>query len=183
MSDQFPITVFACPPHCSAGGSISDGGHKFDAEVEFCVCPTCGRDGLYGQRPITTDPPTPPPSPDDQPDPPTCPSCEVRTQPTGGSLVCTTCGLTYMDWVLMQPTPPCDHRMVRGRFSTRVVVCEYCREGANYLFGSPGSKDAVALGCRCPQIDDHYGRGYREWVIDRRCKLHTPADELELEVE
>lgn len=43
----------------------------------------------------------------------------------------------------------------------------------------PGSFDAIANGCLCPQIDNHYGQGYRtnigarpQYVINTECPLH-----------
>ena len=43
----------------------------------------------------------------------------------------------------------------------------------------PGSKEAVELGCKCPVIDNHYGRGIGEingrmmYVISGDCPLHS----------
>jgi hypothetical protein len=42
----------------------------------------------------------------------------------------------------------------------------------------PGSPLAVRLGCLCPQIDNHYGRGNqgngrrKGWIISGFCKMH-----------
>ena len=46
---------------------------------------------------------------------------------------------------------------------------------------SPGSNEALALGCRCPVIDNHHGRGF--YLFDKPdvtyfyytegCPLHT----------
>jgi len=40
----------------------------------------------------------------------------------------------------------------------------------------PGSKEAVASGCKCPVIDNHYGRGIRDdgkqYIISGLCPLH-----------
>lgn len=47
---------------------------------------------------------------------------------------------------------------------------------------NPGSKEAVSQGCRCPRVDNHYGRGYMGgikdgngmtlYAIHEGCKLH-----------
>lgn len=44
---------------------------------------------------------------------------------------------------------------------------------------NPGSDEAVALGCKCPRMDNCYGRGYRTlangdpvFVTMSECKLH-----------
>lgn len=56
----------------------------------------------------------------------------------------------------------------------------------------PGSEDAVVLGCRCPRIDNGYGRGYMGgfakdddgnvlYVIADACPLHAHVEEDEEE--
>jgi hypothetical protein len=46
----------------------------------------------------------------------------------------------------------------------------------------PGSKEAQVQGCKCPVIDNHYGKGIGNglYYINERCALHThmlhPAD-------
>lgn len=41
---------------------------------------------------------------------------------------------------------------------------------------NPGSDEAIAMGCTCPVIDNHYGRGYRGtegvFVYMETCPLH-----------
>ncbi len=41
----------------------------------------------------------------------------------------------------------------------------------------PGSKEAVDLGCTCPVMDNHYGRGYQGvegiYVYNQDCNLHS----------
>lgn len=44
---------------------------------------------------------------------------------------------------------------------------------------NPGSDEAVALGCKCPRMDNCYGRGYRTfehgkvaYVIVGNCEMH-----------
>ena len=43
---------------------------------------------------------------------------------------------------------------------------------------NPGSNEAVALGCRCPVIDNHYGKGVPSsedepyFWINEDCELH-----------
>lgn len=42
---------------------------------------------------------------------------------------------------------------------------------------SPGSEAAVAMGCTCPIIDNHYGRGVGNggfWITEN-CPVHAPA--------
>lgn len=48
----------------------------------------------------------------------------------------------------------------------------------------PGSYDAQALGCKCPVLDNHYGRGYwgdgkkYGWVHREDCPIHgEPSSE------
>ncbi len=45
----------------------------------------------------------------------------------------------------------------------------------------PGSKEAVDLGCVCPVMDNHYGKGFpyggqKEpcFYVSENCKLHNP---------
>ena len=42
---------------------------------------------------------------------------------------------------------------------------------------NPGSKEAEALGCICPVVDNNYGRGHHgvegEFVINLTCKVHN----------
>ena len=44
----------------------------------------------------------------------------------------------------------------------------------------PGSREAVALGCRCPVFDSHFGRGYDGerfgWVFNAECDVHAGTD-------
>jgi hypothetical protein len=44
---------------------------------------------------------------------------------------------------------------------------------------NPGSEEAVAAGCTCPVIDNHYGRGARgvagEFYFDLSCPVHREA--------
>lgn len=50
---------------------------------------------------------------------------------------------------------------------------------------NPGSREAIALGCRCPQIDNAHGRGYLSGVKDETgttlfvyredCPVHRPS--------
>jgi hypothetical protein len=95
--------------------------------------------------------------------------------------------MTAMDWTLTRPQSLCEHKLVRSSRNSSIVTCSECGEGTHYLFGFPGSKDAIALGCKCPEIDNHYGRGRGGegskygWFTSTRCRLHTPADELEVE--
>ena len=45
---------------------------------------------------------------------------------------------------------------------------------------NPGSQEAVEAGCRCPRIDNHYGKGYHgmsgSYVISERCPIHSLND-------
>jgi hypothetical protein len=45
----------------------------------------------------------------------------------------------------------------------------------------PGSEEALALGCLCPIIDNHWGRGincnYEMFVITAECPIHNPKEE------
>lgn len=51
----------------------------------------------------------------------------------------------------------------------------------------PGSPDALAQGCRCPIIDNHYGAGFGEhpesglpmYVFNADCPMHGGGDWLE----
>lgn len=40
----------------------------------------------------------------------------------------------------------------------------------------PGSKEAIAAGCKCPVMDNSYGKGYMGipgiYVYSANCKLH-----------
>jgi hypothetical protein len=42
---------------------------------------------------------------------------------------------------------------------------------------NPGSEEARALGCKCPVIDNHYGKGYRGlegvFVYNEDCNVHA----------
>ena len=47
---------------------------------------------------------------------------------------------------------------------------------------NPGSEEASDLGCKCPTMDNNYGRGYRQFgdkslepqfVIAEGCPVHT----------
>lgn len=42
---------------------------------------------------------------------------------------------------------------------------------------NPGSTEAVQDGCRCPAIDNHYGRGIRDdgvqFVFSSECPMHS----------
>lgn len=44
----------------------------------------------------------------------------------------------------------------------------------------PGTKDATNLGCKCPVIDNHHGKGWGGdghrygWCVDGECELHRP---------
>lgn len=49
---------------------------------------------------------------------------------------------------------------------------------------NPGTKEAVEAGCKCPVIDNHYGRGYcgvaGEFVYNMDCPIHAmKAEELQ----
>lgn len=55
---------------------------------------------------------------------------------------------------------------------------------------NPGSDEAVELGCKCPRMDNCYGKGYRivdnqlqfahpQFVISGDCELHWTLDETE----
>lgn len=39
---------------------------------------------------------------------------------------------------------------------------------------NPGSTEAREAGCRCPVIDNHYGRGDGPWWINEHCPIHNP---------
>lgn len=43
---------------------------------------------------------------------------------------------------------------------------------------NPGSPEAIAEGCKCPQMDNSYGRGYHGqpglFVYTHGCQLHWP---------
>jgi len=49
----------------------------------------------------------------------------------------------------------------------------------------PGSDEAVRLGCLCPVMDNHYGRGYVQiagessYVFNENCPLHGLAISIE----
>jgi hypothetical protein len=173
------ITYFICPPTCDAGGRPEDGDHIFDTTIVFFACADCGQQWAkpLGYRPDHSES--------------SCRTYAIRE--SGWSETCSRCGLSHMDWTLMRPVPPCDHTLVRNRRVPEIVSCSKCCEGTAYLFGHPGSDDAVKLGCRCPIIDNCHGlgrpapsefdSGRRIWMTSRACRLHTPADELELETE
>lgn len=42
---------------------------------------------------------------------------------------------------------------------------------------NPGSQEAIDLGCKCPVIDNHYGKGYdgqgKAFWYSELCELHT----------
>ena len=55
---------------------------------------------------------------------------------------------------------------------------------------NPGSKEAIAAGCTCPVIDNHYGRGYRgidgSFIYTVGCPVHVsnfPGHDLSGKVE
>lgn len=40
---------------------------------------------------------------------------------------------------------------------------------------NPGSDEAVEQGCKCPRMDNSYGKGYMmtdNFIISEECKLH-----------
>jgi hypothetical protein len=45
---------------------------------------------------------------------------------------------------------------------------------------NPGTSEAIALGCECPVVDNHHGRGYRGdaatygFIKNTNCKVHPP---------
>jgi hypothetical protein len=45
---------------------------------------------------------------------------------------------------------------------------------------SPGSKEAILLGCVCPVMDNEYGKGYMgiadTFVINSSCKIHNEKE-------
>ena len=45
---------------------------------------------------------------------------------------------------------------------------------------APGSPGAAEKGCTCPQIDNHYGKGYHGqpgvFMMAGECPLHGPGD-------
>jgi hypothetical protein len=52
------------------------------------------------------------------------------------------------------------------------------REGG--VMDNPGSNEAIAQGCTCPRIDNHYGAGFPYgdqtcWYISEGCPLHAPT--------
>lgn len=51
---------------------------------------------------------------------------------------------------------------------------------------NPGSRAAIELGCTCPMMDNHYGRGYHgiagEFVYTFGCPIHCPGDDVEFSV-
>ena len=42
---------------------------------------------------------------------------------------------------------------------------------------NPGTKEAITLGCKCPVIDNHYGKGWdgqgKEFIYNMECEIHT----------
>lgn len=50
-----------------------------------------------------------------------------------------------------------------------------------WVNGAPGSDEALRKGCRCPVLDNAYGRGVmgagRDWYISGDCPLHARAAE------
>lgn len=51
------------------------------------------------------------------------------------------------------------------------------------IIPNPGTKEAIEAGCKCPVIDNNYGKGYYgvagEFAYNMDCKLHTmPMSEL-----
>lgn len=48
---------------------------------------------------------------------------------------------------------------------------------------SPGSDEALALGCRCPVLDNSYGKGYlcsgNVFVMSNDCPLHGSKHSVE----
>ncbi len=96
------------------------------------------------------------------------------------------CGVTHMDWTLMRPAPACDHHLVRSTRAPDCVVCSECGEGTSYLYGKPGTPEALALGCLCPKWQMPGGAYIcgpdaprRKYPTSSACALHTPADELQ----
>lgn len=52
---------------------------------------------------------------------------------------------------------------------------------------SPGTEEAQRLGCICPVIDNHYGKGipYPEgpmFIINGGCPLHDPNEQITPEI-
>ena len=49
---------------------------------------------------------------------------------------------------------------------------------------NPGSDEALEAGCRCPVMDNHYGRGYGgdsdTFVISFDCPIHANFEEKPL---
>lgn len=52
----------------------------------------------------------------------------------------------------------------------------------HYNLPNPGSEEAQALGCTCPVISNHYGRGFRQgdgsrgfWMVED-CPVHGLKD-------
>lgn len=43
---------------------------------------------------------------------------------------------------------------------------------------NPGSVEALALGCRCPVMDNNHGKWphWRGWLINPACPVHMPND-------
>lgn len=41
---------------------------------------------------------------------------------------------------------------------------------------NPGSDEALRMGCTCPQIDNHYGKGHQEdpgrFMVNGHCPVH-----------
>ena len=46
---------------------------------------------------------------------------------------------------------------------------------------NPVSKEAIEVGCSCPVIDNHYGKGYQgrdgEYCYNMACPVHTMSTE------
>lgn len=88
------ITFFTCPQRCDAGGRELEGGHIFDADRDFIHCGECGADytidagSFHDSRQLRSVP---------------CAKCGFVGQLAsyGGSMFCR-CGLSAMDWCLME---------------------------------------------------------------------------------
>jgi hypothetical protein len=80
------ISAFTCPPRCGAGGPAADDGHLFNKSMDFYECLECGEFFAVPER--------------EKPKHPYCEPKAIRM--TGGSLVCSGCGLSAMDRDLMR---------------------------------------------------------------------------------
>lgn len=53
------------------------------------------------------------------------------------------------------------------------------RTAMNIRLTTPGSDEAIARGCLCPQLDNSHGKGYMgvegRYVIHGECPLHALA--------